>query len=71
MADKDKFPTVSDLRTNSLEELKGLLSKTRTDYANLRFQHKLSNLQNVKLLSASRKHIAQILTVIKEKEQEI
>lgn len=71
MAEKVVFPTPNDLRTKTTDELKTELAEARVKLANLRFQHKMSSLQNIKLLQANRKYIARILTVIKEKEQEI
>lgn len=60
-----------DLRNLSIEELKKKEQELRKELFNLRFQLAKGELQNVKRVSAVRKDIARVLTIITEKERGI
>ncbi len=51
-----------------LEELQKQLQEARKELFTLRFKHATSQLENTALMSATKKRIARILTLIKQKE---
>ena len=57
-----------DLHTKSLTELKTLLKSAREELFNDKLEKVQNKLKNPRKLSSKRKEIAQILTVMKEKE---
>lgn len=57
---------LADLRTKTKQELHTELTKQRKKLADLRIEHSLGKLKDVKSLSKTRKRIAQILTVMGE-----
>lgn len=61
---------LAELRTKTKNELQTELEERRKELADLRLQHSLGKLKDVKSLSKIRKKIAQILTVTKEKHDE-
>lgn len=56
------------LASLSAEELNKKLAETRKELFNLRFKHATGQLENVAGIPAARRHIARILTLIKQKE---
>ena len=56
---------ISDL---SLEELKTKLTDLKSELFNLRFQHATNQLDNPMKIVETKKSIAKVMTVIKEKE---
>lgn len=57
-----------ELKALGVEELKTKLSEKRQELFNLRFQHASGQLEKTSSFPATRKNIARILTVLKEKE---
>ncbi|GBE36244.1 50S ribosomal protein L29 [bacterium BMS3Bbin07] len=60
----------SDLRNMTAEELLQKEKELRKELFNLRFQQATGEIQNPKRISAVRKSIARILTIITEKEKQ-
>lgn len=56
-----------DLRKMSVEELKKALKDARESNFNLRFKHATAQLEKVSDLPATRRDVARILTILKEK----
>ncbi|RMG01163.1 MAG: 50S ribosomal protein L29 [Nitrospirae bacterium] len=59
----------SELREMTIEELRQKEKELRKELFNLRFQQATGEIQNPKRISAVRKDIARILTIITEKER--
>ncbi len=59
----------SELRDMTVEELRQKESELRKELFNLRFQQATGDIQNPKRLTAVRKDIARVLTIITEKER--
>lgn len=59
---------VGELSALGIDELKTRLAGTRKELFNLRFKHATGQLANVASISAARRRIARILTLIKQKE---
>lgn len=59
----------SELRDMTIEELRQKEKELRKELFNLRFQQATGEIQNPKRISAVRKDIARILTIITEKER--
>jgi len=57
-----------ELRQYDDEELKTKLKELREELFRLRLQHSTGQLENVKRISAVKKDIARILTILKERE---
>ncbi len=57
-----------ELRDLSVDELKAKLAAQRQELFDLRFRHATAQLEKTSALSATRKDIARILTILKEKE---
>ncbi len=59
---------VSELKELSLQELNGRLKDLQDEQFNLNFQHATGQLENPMRLPQTRKDIARVLTVIRQKE---
>lgn len=59
-----------DLREKKLEELKKIEEKLRQELTDSYFEMRMGKLQNVREPRKTRKDLAVLLTVIKEKEKE-
>ena len=57
-----------ELRSLGVDELKAKLVEQRKELFNLRFQHATAQLEKTATIPATRKSIARILTILKEKE---
>ncbi|VAX31237.1 LSU ribosomal protein L29p (L35e) [hydrothermal vent metagenome] len=60
----------SDMRNMTADELLQKEKELRKELFNLRFQQATGEIQNPKRISAVRKDIARILTIITEKEKQ-
>ena len=58
----------NELRKLSVEELNTKLADLKAELFNLRFQHTINQLDNPMRITAVKKDIARIKTVIREKE---
>jgi large subunit ribosomal protein L29 len=58
----------SELKEMSLQELNGRLKDLQDEQFNLNFQHATGQLENPMRLPQTRKEIARVLTVIRQKE---
>ena len=61
---------LQDLRKKDVEALESLLIETRKDQFKNRMKHKTGQLNESHLITADRKKIAQIKTIINEKKSE-
>lgn len=61
---------IKELKNSTVEELTKKLAKVRRELLELRFQKTAQQLTNPNKLKESRREIARILTVSKEKEKE-
>lgn len=59
---------VSEMRDLSVEELNAQVDETRKNWVDLRFQHALRKLESPAKLRLERKKLAQLLTVLTEKQ---
>ena len=59
---------IKEIRELSLEELKTKLTDLKSELFNLRFQHATNQLDNPMKIVETKKSIAKVMTVIKEKE---
>jgi len=59
---------ISDIRAMSASELSKKLKEEKEELFNLRFQHSMKQLDNPMKLVETKKEIARILTVLREKE---
>ncbi len=59
-----------DLRTKSIVELRTMLKNAKDAVFTAKLEKSQNKLKNTSLLSVKRKEIAQILTIMKEKEIE-
>ncbi len=59
---------INEIRDMSPEELQVKLADLKKQLFNLRFQHATNNLSNPLSISATKKDIAKVNTVIREKE---
>jgi len=59
---------MSEFRELSVEELKERLAHLKDELFNLNFQHSTGQLENPMRLPQTKKDIARVLTVLKEKE---
>ena len=59
---------ITEIREKTSEQLTELLKEQKAELFNLRFQHGTAQLEKTASLKASRRDIARILTVLKEKE---
>ena len=67
--DKGARPVAADLRSMSVEELRGKLAEQRQELMTARFKHAAAQLEKTSELKAMRKQVARIETVLHEKEQ--
>lgn len=58
----------SELRNMSTDELKNKLKEVTKELFNLRFSHATGQLENPMLLNTTKKDIARIKTILKERE---
>ena len=58
----------TELRDMSLEELAGKLGDLCEELGNLKFQHAIGQLENPMRLPQTKKDIARVLTVMRQKE---
>ncbi|MBQ9413591.1 MAG: 50S ribosomal protein L29 [Clostridia bacterium] len=63
-----KKTELSKIREMSAEELEKKLADLKEELFNLRFQHAINQLDNPKRLSAVKKEIAVVKTIIRENE---
>ncbi|WP_165068313.1 50S ribosomal protein L29 [Desulfovibrio sp. ZJ200] len=61
--------TIAELRSLSVDDLRGKLAEQRRDLMNARFKHAAAQLEKTSELKAMRKQVARIETVLNEKEQ--
>ena len=59
---------IKEIRELSLEELKTKLTDLKSELFDLRFQHATNQLDNPMKIVETKKSIAKVMTVIKEKE---
>lgn len=59
---------IKDIREMSASELSKTLREQKEEYFNLRFQHSINQLDNPMKIVETKKTIARILTVLREKE---
>ena len=60
---------ITEIREKSSAELVELLKQQKAELFNLRFQHAINALDNPQKIVEAKKTIAQILTIMTEKEQ--
>lgn len=60
---------IADLRSLSVDDLRGKLAEQRRELMNARFKHAAAQLEKTSELKAMRKQVARIETVLNEKEQ--
>lgn len=65
---KESNKLVQELESLSVAELKDALSVSRQELFNLRFRHATGQLENTAELPQTRRRIARILTLVKQKE---
>lgn len=65
---KESNKLVKELESLSVAELEAKVIEARKELFNLRFKHATGQLENVAALSATKRQIARILTLIKQKE---
>jgi len=61
--------TATEIRALSVEELKRQAEELRENLFNLRLKHRTGALESTAEIPKSRKHLARILTVLREKER--
>lgn len=59
----------SELRELTTEELNAKLKDLKAELFNLRFQHAVNQLENPMRISAVKKDIARILTILRQNEE--
>lgn len=57
-----------DLRNMSVEDLNKSLGEQRKELFNLRFKHSTAQLEKTHEIPATKRNIAKIMTILKEKE---
>jgi len=57
-----------EIRSNSIEEIEGLLDDAREEYFKLRFQLSSGQLPDTSRLRIARREIARIATVLRERQ---
>ncbi len=60
---------ITEIREKTSAELATLLKEKKAELFNLRFQHAINQLDNPQKIVETKKTIAQILTIMTEKEQ--
>ena len=59
---------ITEIREKTSEQLTELLKEQKAELFNLRFQHAIHQLDNPQKIVETKKSIAKVMTVIKEKE---
>lgn len=59
---------LAEIRLKSMDELKALLADTRHEYMNLRFQTVTGQLTDTSRLKQTRRQIATLETILRERE---
>lgn len=59
---------VTEIRNYSDEELKKLLEEKKRQLMELRFQHAMGQLRNTSLIEETKRDIARIKTILRERE---
>lgn len=59
---------IQDLRNKTTQEIKGLLAEAKKELARLRLEQTAKKSKNTRQIFFQRKKIAQISTILKEKE---
>ena len=59
---------VTELRDMTADQLQAKLKELKSELFNLRFQHAINQLDNPHKIVETRKSIAKVLTVLREKE---
>ena len=59
---------LNEMREKTVDELKAELVSKKEELFNLRFQHAINQLDNPQKIVETRKTIARIMTIIREKE---
>jgi ribosomal protein L29 len=62
-----KVVSLKELNDKSVQELKDLLAKTRSDLSKIRFQVAINKDKNVKAILAQRKQVSRILTLLTQR----
>ena len=62
-----KKQQLKDLRSKSLKDLTASLSALKKEVANMKINHQLGKLKNVRSISGKKRDIAQTLTLINQK----
>ena len=60
--------STKELRGLSIEELRGKQGELRQELLNLRFQHATRQLENTARLSAAKREVARVATILRERE---
>lgn len=63
-----KAKELKELKALGVDELRARLAAERQELFNLRFQHATAQLEKTASIPATRRNIARILTILKEKE---
>ncbi len=63
-----KAKELKELKALGVDELRAKLAAERQELFNLRFQHATAQLEKTASIPATRRNIARILTILKEKE---
>ena len=61
--------TMKNLNEKTNEEIEGFLKKSKEELFNLRFQHAINQLDNPQKLVETKRDIARVKTMIREKEE--
>ena len=61
---------INEIRQKTSDELTQLLKDQKSELFNLRFQHAINQLDNPQKIVEAKKTIAQILTVLTEREKQ-
>lgn len=60
---------LKELKTKSIKELHKLLAQNREKFRSARFSVKAKQLKNIRSIRDTKKQIARILTIVKQKEK--
>lgn len=58
-----------DLHNKTIDELRSMLKELEGDIVTISISQKIGKMKNVALMGNKKKRVAQILTILKEKEQ--
>ena len=67
-ADQEKSRKSSDIRALGRDELVNMLTEERKGLLTMRFQHATAQLEQTSSLKSTRRNIARLETILKEKE---